>query len=243
MKNTYVLLIILILIDLTSFSQSWAPAGDKIKTQWSEKVDPTNPLPEYPRPGGIWYSPVTGIWQTVWIEPVNENYITSLISTPDIDGGTVSIKVETADNTDHDLIKVNVIGDGISVGEGMALPGQEALISIASPKLWSPGTPYLDDLEVSLLRSGKTIETVKSYFGMRKISTKISQVLFNLTKHRFSPVTKSIGCSNQESSCISVYSNSRAECVHIFSGCIHPNLEYLCYPISHRKAELVITIY
>ncbi|UZR99489.1 glycoside hydrolase family 2 protein [Chondrinema litorale] len=124
------------------------------------------------KPEGIWYTPVTGIWQTVWIEPVAEKSIAYIKTTPDIDQNTVFFSFETTDEEYGDLIEIKV-KDGATVltTEKVAL-GQEAAITLKEPKLWSPESPNLYDLEISLISNGKVTDMVKSYFAMRKISTK-----------------------------------------------------------------------
>ncbi len=123
------------------------------------------------KPGGIWYTSVTGIWQTVWLEPVNEDHITGITSVPDIDQGSVSILADVNRSMTDEVIEVRVLEEGKEVGSAKALAGEEALVGISSARLWSPESPFLYDLEVTLMQNGKPIETVKSYFGMRKIST------------------------------------------------------------------------
>lgn len=123
------------------------------------------------KPRGIWYTPVTGIWQTVWLEPVESAYITHLKTVPNIDGGTVSVLVSSKGTTSSDIIEVKVIENGNIVGIGKASTGQEVVVVITDAKLWSPESPYLYDMEVSILHKGKSGDKVKSYFGMRKIST------------------------------------------------------------------------
>jgi len=307
------LFVILLTLSLAANAQSWKPAGEKIKTIWAEKVDPTNPLPEYPRPilereqwqnlnglwdyailpkgkgipttfegkilvpypiesslsgvqktvgennelwynrtfsvpltwkgkkvllhfgaidwkadiwvnnikigshkggytpidlditpylnkeklqtltvrvwdpsdkgfqprgkqvdrpSGIFYTSVTGIWQTVWMEPVNDNFITNFKTVTNIDLGTVSVLPVLNDPKTTDIIEVKVLDKGQIINKGMASVGQEVLLAVSSVKLWSPENPFLYDLEVSLVRNGQVIDKVKSYFGMRKISTK-----------------------------------------------------------------------
>ena len=124
------------------------------------------------KPEGIWYTPVTGIWQTVWIEPVAEKSIAYIKTTPDIDQNTVFFSFETTDEEYGDLIEIKV-KDGATVltTEKVAL-GQEAAVTLKDPKLWTPESPNLYDLEISLISNGKVTDKVKSYFAMRKISTK-----------------------------------------------------------------------
>jgi len=123
------------------------------------------------KPGSIWYTSVTGIWQTVWIEPAGENRITAVTSIADIDRGTVAVTADAAHPSENVIMEVKVMLDGKNVASAKAVAGQPALIAIPSPRLWSPENPALYDLEVTLWQNGKSLETVKSYFGMRKIST------------------------------------------------------------------------
>ncbi|MEI6681095.1 MAG: sugar-binding domain-containing protein [Bacteroidota bacterium] len=123
------------------------------------------------KPGSIWYTSVTGIWQTVWIEPVGENRITSVTSIPDIDRGTVTVTADAAHPSENVIVEAKVFQDGKVLTSARAVAGQPALMAITAPRLWSPENPVLYDLEVTLWQNGKSLETVKSYFGMRKIST------------------------------------------------------------------------
>jgi beta-galactosidase/beta-glucuronidase len=311
--NRILINILLCLIAFSGISQEWKPAGDKIKTQWVEKVDPSNPLPEYPRPnmvrsewknlnglwdyailpkgsvmpfsfdgkilvpfpvesslsgvqkfvgeenelwynrtfalpqawknkkvilnfgavdwkcdvwindikigshkggytpfsleispfltsdktqkitvrvwdpvdkgfqprgkqvnkpGGIWYTSVTGIWQTVWLEAVGESHINCLKAVPDMDRNSVSVTAFSDDYNPGDLLEVKVLDDLAIISSGKSAAGQEVLLEVKNARLWSPESPFLYDLEISLWRKGKLIDKVKSYFGMRKISTK-----------------------------------------------------------------------
>ena len=306
-------LALLVLTAFTGFAQNWQPAGDKIKTQWAEKVDPANPLPEYPRPalvrdqwsnlnglweyailprgsaipsafdgkilvpfaiesslsgvqkpvgdknelwynrqftvpaawknkkvilnfgavdwksdvwindiqigmhkggytpfsfditpyliagkpqkltvrvwdpvdksfqphgkqvsrpGGIWYTSVTGIWQTVWMEAVGENYLTKIRTSSNIDTKTVTITAFSAEQNQADLLNITILEGGKVVVQGKGIAGQEVLLAVPDAKLWSPESPFLYDVKIELLRNGKVLDEVKSYLGMRKISAK-----------------------------------------------------------------------
>ncbi len=123
-------------------------------------------------PRGIWYTPVTGIWQTVWIEPVEKTYITHLKIVPNIDGGNVTVLASAEATTSADIIEVKLLENGNVISTGKAVAGQEVFLAVPEAKLWSPETPHLYDMEVSIHRDGKVVDNVKSYFGMRKISTK-----------------------------------------------------------------------
>ncbi len=118
------------------------------------------------KPVGFWYTATSGIWQTVWLEPVNHCRIEKLRLTPDIDKGV--IKVEVNHNCKcGGKITAKVFDGDATVFEGEI--GNEAEIAVPDAKLWSPESPFLYDLEVSLDCDGET-DTVKSYFGMRKFS-------------------------------------------------------------------------
>ena len=123
-------------------------------------------------PRGIWYTPVTGIWQTVWLEPVETSFISNLKITPDIEGGTVSVLAETCGVLTNDLIEVKLFEDGKIISSGKAINGQNVLLQVKNAKLWSPENPFLYNIEVSLVRNSVVVDNVKSYVGMRKISTK-----------------------------------------------------------------------
>lgn len=116
------------------------------------------------------YTPTSGIWQTVWIEPVEDVSIQSLKILPDIDLETVTVNaVLKGWGYDH-KIKVQAFEKGIEIASGENTPGKPVALKIKNQKLWSPESPYLYDLKVSLSENGKTIDEVESYFGMRKIS-------------------------------------------------------------------------
>ncbi|MFP9097966.1 glycoside hydrolase family 2 protein [Flavobacterium sp. RHBU_24] len=139
--------------------------------------DPTNDGPQprgkqVKKPEGIWYTPVTGIWQTVWLEPVNKKHIKAVRPTADIDHNTISIATQTEGTAAGDIVEVTVLQDNRPIASGKAVAGQAVDIVLKNPKLWSPESPYLYDVKVKLITSGKAVDEVKSYFAMRKISTK-----------------------------------------------------------------------
>ena len=95
-------------------------------------------------PEGIWYTPVTGIWQTVWLEPVSKSYIQDLRITPDIDNSLLSLKALVKDATSKDLVEVKVFDGQQLVAQGKSINGE--CVQVAMPentKLWSPESPFL----------------------------------------------------------------------------------------------------
>ena len=121
-------------------------------------------------PNSIWYTSTSGIWQTVWLEPVPTASIHDLKITPDVDAGTVTVQPTTTATLHGFSLEVKVREDVKSVGTATILPGGQATITIEKAKLWSPESPHLYDLEVRLKLGNRTIDKVQSYFGMRKIS-------------------------------------------------------------------------
>lgn len=138
-------------------------------------------------PEGIMYTASSGIWQTVWMEVVPDNYIHALTITPDIDKQTVTLQTtigkggrafsedfSDAFNTGVDLstysINVQVkIGNSV-VSRYTAPAGQSIVVPVKHPHLWTPDDPFLYNLGVQLVNQGKVVEQVESYFGMRKIA-------------------------------------------------------------------------
>ncbi|WP_245189715.1 glycoside hydrolase family 2 protein [Lunatimonas salinarum] len=137
--------------------------------------DPTDEGPQ-PRgkqvkaPHGIWYKPVTGIWQSVWMETVPESYISDLRNTAVVDQNAFSIRPTVTAAKPGQRIRVRVLESGKLVGERETSPGNEAVLPIPNPKLWSPDTPFLYDLEVILMEGRRVIDQVKSYGAMRKVT-------------------------------------------------------------------------
>jgi len=120
-------------------------------------------------PGGIMYTPTTGIWQTVWMESVPPTSINDIKIVPDIDKSVLKLNVNT-DNTEDANVVVKIM-DGekiITTKSGNA--NEEIIIPVPNEKLWSPQNPFLYNLSVSLKKGNKTLDEVSSYFGMRKIS-------------------------------------------------------------------------
>ena len=113
------------------------------------------------------------IWQPVWLEPLPPVAIDSLKITPDIDAGTVRLEVKTNDSNfagAPPTYRVEVLDAGKPVATGSAAVSQPLVLTLKNAKLWGPDHPFLYDLKVTLLREGKNLDAVGSYFGMRKIA-------------------------------------------------------------------------
>ena len=118
---------------------------------------------------GINYSASTGIWQTVWLEPVPATHIDALVTLPDIDTRVLHLTAQVA-GAPSAKIHVAVSDGGRKVAAQDGAAGQPMTIPIANPKLWTPDAPHLYDLHVTLVNNGKETDGVTSYFAMRKTS-------------------------------------------------------------------------
>ena len=137
--------------------------------------DPTDQGPQprgkqVRRPNGIWYTPVTGIWQTVWMEAVPKTYIASTRQTPDLDKKSLSVSVNGVNLQPSDRIKITAWDGATKVTEQTVGSTADVTLSIPNPKIWSVENPFLYHLTIDIERKGKLVDQVKSYFAMRKIS-------------------------------------------------------------------------
>jgi len=121
-------------------------------------------------PHGIWYTPSSGIWQTVWLEPVPESYILSLYTETDIDAGKIVITPDIANLSDGLTARTRILNNGELLAEQESSGDNEIIIAIDNFELWQPGNPVLYDIEIELLKNDRITDKIKSYTGFRKIS-------------------------------------------------------------------------
>lgn len=140
---------------------------------WDPTDDGTQPRGKQVKaPRTIWYTPVSGIWQTVWLEPVGERYISSIKTLPDIDNGKLSVSLNANETSSDDIVEVNVFDGEVNIASGRALATQPVELHLKDAKLWSPDSPFLYDMEVLLRHKGKVVDRVRSYAAMRKYSVR-----------------------------------------------------------------------
>ncbi len=137
--------------------------------------DPSNDGPQprgkqVKKPESIWYTPVTGIWQTVWLEGVPKTYLSATRHTPDIDKGNLTVTAQVQNLQAGDQVRVTASDGKLKIAEQTVAADAPAVLPVANPKLWSPENPHLYDLRVAVVRGGKVVDEVRSYFAMRKIS-------------------------------------------------------------------------
>lgn len=140
---------------------------------WDPTDDGKQPVGKQTKnPNGIWYTSVTGIWQTVWLEPVSSKHITRLRITPDIDNNRIRIEPEIMNASASDIIQVKLIDSGTTIATTSLSAATTAYLHVASPKLWSPDHPFLYDVEITLAHQGRQYDKVRSYTAMRKFGMK-----------------------------------------------------------------------
>ena len=121
------------------------------------------------KPEGVFYTSTSGIWQTVWLEPVPEICIERLRMTPDLDAQGLRLNVMVASLVDDLEVEAVATADGKVVGRVVGTPDAPLLLPVPSARLWSPEDPFLYDLEVKVKRGGLVTDRVESYFGMRSV--------------------------------------------------------------------------
>lgn len=123
-------------------------------------------------PNSIWYTAVTGIWQTVWMEPVNEVVVESYSAKADIEKSILNVRAiaRGAKFGDDCLIELIENGEVISSANGA-----DVILNVENPKLWSPDSPYLYDLRITISRNGEILDQVMGYAAMREISVVVDK--------------------------------------------------------------------
>lgn len=163
----------------TPFTFNITPALRKGDNTLMVRVwDPTDRGPQprgkqVAKPEGIWYTPVTGIWQTVWLEPVAQRHVESLRILPDIDDNTLTVSATPSETVPGQMVEVQVSDAGRTVAKAKSINGEPVIVDMpADVQWWSPANPKLYDLEIILRNpDGKVSDRVKSYAAMRKFST------------------------------------------------------------------------
>lgn len=146
------------------------------------KVNDVTDAKGYPRgkqtlyPGGIMYTSTTGIWQTVWLEAVPQSYIARFRMVPNIDNATLMFYPEVAGTYIRGLnVRFKIYDNGVEVATAEERSSVTGItLNVPQPlKLWSPTNPFLYDMKVYLVNGTEVIDSVSTYFGMRKISKKL----------------------------------------------------------------------
>jgi len=121
-------------------------------------------------PKGIWYTAVSGIWQTVWLEPINKTSILQFNPTPDIDNNKINISTAASGLTGNEQLHLIIKNEGKVIKDTITAFSNNVALTIPSAKLWSPYHPDLYNIDVELRDKNKVLDKFSSYFAMRKIS-------------------------------------------------------------------------
>ena len=133
------------------------------------------------RPAGIFYARTTGIWQTVWIEPVSQSYMQCVRVTALVNG-SVKIDATIAEPCEAQFLNVIINRQGNPVASALSLadgPRASVELEVPDPDLWSPEAPSLYDLWLELQSPEGVLDTVGSYFGFRSVSTHNGKIFLN----------------------------------------------------------------
>lgn len=136
----------------------------------------------YKKSEGCVYTRTTGIWQTVWLEAVGSSYVEGFSVVPDPEHARVIIEA-SVNGADADLkLKAEAFADGKRMGDDSATGSwrnRRLVVDLKKTHLWEPGSPFLYDLTFTLTSHGKTVDTLKSYFGLRSVVIDGRRILIN----------------------------------------------------------------
>lgn len=122
-------------------------------------------------PSGIWYTSVTGIWQTVWLEPVpSAGSIEGLDVESDRESGAAALTVRTRGDCADCTVRLTAYLGDTAVAEAAGNAAEELKLEPSDLQLWTPDTPALYDLDIVLLQDDQTLDRASSYFAIRDIA-------------------------------------------------------------------------
>lgn len=120
-------------------------------------------------PRGIWYTPVTGIWQTVWLETVPESYLNSVYSKTEWENNVLTFYPEVNTKVEGMEVEVSISDENGVVATRKSKAGDFVSIGLENPKTWSPDSPFLYQVIVKLFQGKKLVDQVNSYAAYRDI--------------------------------------------------------------------------
>jgi beta-galactosidase/beta-glucuronidase len=149
--------------------------------------DPADPKKDAYQPkgkqmgsNGIWYTRTTGIWQTVWLEPVNPDHILSFTATPDAHNNEIDLSIKLPANKPFDLeVDITDEGDPVISDHAEVTGPTDLNLPVHVPRLWSPESPVLYNVTMILRQGGRTLDEVKTYCAFRTISIANGHLLLN----------------------------------------------------------------
>jgi len=128
---------------------------------------------------GIWYTPVSGIWKTVWVEAVNPVHIDKLIPETNIMQGSVTLNFNFVNIKGDEQLNIKITDHDKTIAAGKYRVANKIIINIPNPLLWTPKTPKLYTLDIELIKNNTIIDRVDSYFAMREVSSQKDENGYN----------------------------------------------------------------
>lgn len=176
-------------LDITGFARE---EGNDLCLRVEDEPDITQPRgKQYWKDGwmGCWYTPVSGVWQTVYLEAAGERYLTRVHVTPDVDNGRAAISL-TLDRAPHTDMRaeaeislegrlVRKVSVNLTGRQGDVLADMNEMDNMSGFAAWTPEHPSLYDVKVRLYARDEVCDEVNTYFGMRKVEVRGGQVLLN----------------------------------------------------------------
>jgi hypothetical protein len=138
----------------------WDPTDTDLQPRGKQVLDPR----------GIWYTAVSGIWQTVWLEPINKISIEQFVPTPDIDNSKINFATTASNLTGKEELHFIIKNAGQVVKDTVASFRSNLSVTVSSARLWSPEHPNIYTVNVELRSNKKVVDHFNTYFAMRKIS-------------------------------------------------------------------------
>lgn len=124
-------------------------------------------------PEGIWYTPASGIWQSVWIEPVAPTHVERVALAPSLSQAALEVAVELSTSAAASArVEIVVSASGTEVARARADASGAARLAIDSPRAWSPADPFLYDVEIVVTDGERVVDRVTSYFGLRDVAVR-----------------------------------------------------------------------
>ena len=160
--------------DVTDALKTDGGANELVVSAWNPLTDGTPDAQimgkQRAKPVSVLYTAASGIWQTVWLEPVPAAaHIASLKLTPDLDARALRVTVD-AGNMANTTVRLTATDQGKPAGAAEGKAGEELRLPITNVHPWTPDDPHLYDLQITLLQNGRLVDFVGSYFALRKIS-------------------------------------------------------------------------
>ena len=121
---------------------------------------------------GIWYTPVSGIWQTVWLEPVSKTHLKSVLPQANIHKNSIAFDFDIAGLAGNETINIKVTDNGKEIASLNQKAAKNIEIQLQETQLWTPETPQLYHVEITLTRNNQELDKTKTYFAMREVSKK-----------------------------------------------------------------------